>query len=91
MNIPKVIRTYCRKCNQHTEHKLKIFKSGKARAMSEGQRKNIQKKKGYKGKYQFTAVVKKQNKKPTFVAECSVCGSKHYHVVPKRMKKVELT
>jgi len=91
MNIPKAIKDYCAKCKRHTEHKLKIFKSGKARSLSEGQRKNVEKKKGYKGKYQFTAVVKKQNKKPTFVAECTVCGAKHTRVVPKRMKKAELT
>ncbi len=90
MDVPKTTKDYCKKCNKHTEHKLKLFKPGKARADSEGTRKNIRKKKGSGGKYQFTATVKKQNKKPTFIAECAVCKSKHYIVIPKRMKKVEL-
>ena len=90
MDVPKVIMDYCKKCNKHTEHKLKHFKAGKGRSLSEGNRKNIVKKKGYKGKYQFPATIKKQNKKPTFLAECSVCSTKHYFVIHKRMKKTEL-
>ncbi len=90
MNVPKEIKDYCVKCNAHTQHKLKHFKPGSPRALAEGQRKNVRKKKGYKGKYQFTATIKKQNKKPTFIAECSDCGAKHYFVIPKRMKKTEL-
>lgn len=90
MNMPKTIKDYCKKCNRHTEHKLKQFKSGSARALAEGTRKNVAKKRGYKGKYQFPATVKKQNKKPCFLAECTVCKAKHYFVISKRMKKVEL-
>ena len=90
MNLPKTIKTYCVKCNKHTSHKLKLFKAGSARALAEGSRKNVAKKKGYKGKYQFPAIIKKQNKKGCFLAECSVCHKKHYFVIPKRMKKIEL-
>lgn len=90
MNFPKAIKDYCRKCNKHTEHKVKLFKTGSARALAEGNRKNIAKKRGYKGKYQFPAKVKKQTKKPTFLVECTACKSKHYFVIGKRMKKVEL-
>ena len=91
MDVPKIMKDYCKKCNSHTEHKVKLFKSGKMRTMSMGQRRNQEKKRGYGGKYQFTAIVKKQNKRPTFVMECSTCKTKHYFVIPKRMKKVELT
>ncbi|MFH1240028.1 MAG: 50S ribosomal protein L44e [Candidatus Diapherotrites archaeon] len=90
MDIPKTSMDYCKKCNKHIEHKRKLFKPGKARADSEGTRKNVRKKKGYGGKYQFTAVVKKQNKKPVFIMECTACKSKHYNVIPKRMKKIEI-
>ena len=88
--MPKEISTYCAKCNKHTEHKLKVFKTSPSRGLARGQRRNVEKKKGIKGKYQFTATIRKQNKKPTFVAECFVCKQKHYHVIPKRMKKVEM-
>lgn len=91
MNIPKEIKTYCKKCNKHTQHKLKLFKPAAARSLSWGTRENVRKhKKGYGGKAEFTIMVKKQTKKPTFVAECPVCKKKHYHVIAKRMKKVEL-
>jgi len=90
MNIPKNIKTYCRKCKKHTDHKLKQFKPAAARAMSWGTRQNIrQHKTGYGGKSEFPKQPKKQNKKPTFVAECSMCHIKRYFVIPKRMKNVE--
>jgi len=89
MNIPKAIKDYCPKCNKHTEHKLKLFKPGSGRKLAKGNRANERKKRGYKGKYQFAATIKKQNKKPTFIAECGVCKAKHYKVIPKRMKRVE--
>ncbi|MBS3058407.1 MAG: hypothetical protein J4478_03310 [Candidatus Diapherotrites archaeon] len=43
MNIPKSVKTYCKKCKKHTEHRLKTFKPGAARAMSKGQRKHLKK------------------------------------------------
>ncbi|MCX6801762.1 MAG: 50S ribosomal protein L44e [Candidatus Diapherotrites archaeon] len=90
MNLPKKIKTYCKKCKKHTEHKLREFKPNKARTMAKGTRRHREHTKGYGGKYQFVAIVKKQNKRPTFLAECSVCKAKHYFVIPKRMKKPEL-
>jgi len=57
--------------------------------MAVGNRKNKAKKRGYKGKFQFAAIVKKQNKRPTFVAECTSCKSKHYYGIGVRMKKIE--
>lgn len=92
MDMPKTIKDYCKKCNSHTEHKLKHFKPGAASKLRWGTRQHERKhKKGYGGKAEFTAKVKKQTKKPTFIAECTVCNTKHYFVIPKRMKKVELT
>jgi len=92
MHVPKEIKDFCPKCNTHTAHKLKLFKTAAPRALSWGTRENVRKhKKGYGGKAEFTATVKKNTKRPTFLAECSVCKKKHYKVIPKRMKKVELT
>lgn len=91
MNFPKSIKTYCKKCKKHTEHKLKTFKPAAARAESKGQRKHLFKTKhGYGGKSKFPKIQKKQTKKPTFLAECNICHSKCYFVVPKRMKKAEI-
>ncbi len=91
MHIPKEQSLYCPKCKTHTEHKIKQFKAGAARAMSIGTRSNVRKHKmGYGGKAKFTATVKKQNKKPVFIAECAVCQRKIYRVINKRMKKTEI-
>lgn len=90
LELPKTISMYCKNCKQHTPHKLKQFKSAAARAMSKGQRKHERRyKHGYGGKSKFVIKVKKQTKKPVFVAECSVCKKKQYKVIPKRMKKAE--
>ncbi|MDP2666444.1 MAG: 50S ribosomal protein L44e [Candidatus Diapherotrites archaeon] len=91
MKIPRSKKLYCKKCNAHSDHKLKAFKSGSPRVMAIGQRRNIRKhKKGYGGKAKFVIPVKKQTKKPVFLAECGVCKMKKYYVIPKRMKKAEL-
>ncbi|MFH1664110.1 MAG: 50S ribosomal protein L44e [archaeon] len=91
MKIPKKIKLYCKKCNAHTEHKLKQAKTRKARANSFGTRRFERKhKKGYGGKAKFTIKAKKQTKKPNFTAECIKCQMKKPFSIPKRMKKTEL-
>lgn len=90
MKIPKQIKTYCKKCKKHQTHKLSLYKGRAARKESIGTRKNVRKHKtGYGGMAKHIATVKKQNKKPVFTAECLVCKSKHYYVIPKKMKKTE--
>ncbi len=94
MKLPKEIKLYCKKCGTHTPHTLKEFKRRQTRGLAWGERvKRRYKLKGYganKIKAHRTTAVYKQNKKPTFVARCSVCGAQTYFVIPKRMKKVEL-
>jgi large subunit ribosomal protein L44e len=90
MEIPKIIKIYCKKCNAHQEHKLKAYKAKKARTNAKGTRKNKAKhKSGYGGMAKHIKGVKKQNKKPVWVAECQICKQKTYFVIPKRMKKVD--
>ena len=91
MEFPKEIKDYCKKCNLHTKHKIKKFKPNAPRTMSWGTRANERKhKSGYGGKARFNATVKKQSKKPTFLAECEICHAKHYVVLDTKMKKIEL-
>jgi large subunit ribosomal protein L44e len=89
MNVPKEKNIYCKKCNKQTKQKIKEFKSGKGRTLAQG---NVRHEKntahGYGGRYKYIATVKKQNKTPTFVAECSECGAKVPYSLEKRMKKV---
>ena len=94
MKLPKKIKLYCKHCGRHTEHTLKEFKRKQTRGLAWGERvKRKYKLKGYganKIKAHKTTTVYKQNKKPTFLARCTVCGHYTYFVIPKRMKKVEL-
>jgi large subunit ribosomal protein L44e len=89
MIFPKEKKLYCIKCKKHTKHKLKEFKSGAARTSAAGARRHERNTKhGYMGKYKYTVLVKKQNKKPTFIAECAECKQKIPYSLGKRMKKV---
>ncbi len=89
MKFPKEKKLYCKKCKKHTKHKLKEFKSGKGRTLAQG---NVRHEKntahGYGGRYKYVATVKKQNKKPVFVGECTICKQKCEYSLGKRMKKV---
>ncbi|MEM4663223.1 MAG: 50S ribosomal protein L44e [Candidatus Diapherotrites archaeon] len=90
MEFPKKISRFCKKCKKHTEHSVKEYKGGRARTLSEGTRKHEMNTAGYGGKYKALAHKKKLNKKPTFVAVCSVCGKKQVFSLGKRMKKPQL-
>lgn len=91
MKIPKEVKRYCPKCKAHKAFRLKVFKPGAPRQMSAGQRRHARKEKvGYGGKSKFIATVKKQSKKPTFVAECTTCKKKISFSLGKRMKPVEI-
>jgi len=86
--MPKEKKIFCSKCNKHTNHKLKEFKSGKTRSMAAGQRRHLRNTtKGYLGKYKYVVMNKKQNKTPTYVAECVDCKRKVPYSLGKRMKK----
>jgi large subunit ribosomal protein L44e len=90
MDVPKEKKVYCKKCKKHTSQKLKEFKPAAGRPSAQGNRRHARNTKGYMGKYKYVATVKKQNKKPTFVVTCSVCGTKAPYTLGKRMKKGEL-
>ncbi len=89
MKIPKEVNTYCPKCKAHKKHKLKQYKTvgfGGMRKDAKGNRVKTRGRSGYGGQYEFVGKVKKQTKRPAFLATCSVCGKKHYYVYKARMK-----
>jgi large subunit ribosomal protein L44e len=89
MKIPKEVKTFCPNCKRHEVHKLKQFKAfgfAGMRTLSRGNRIKERGRAGYGGKYEFVGKVKKQTKKPTFVATCSVCKKQHYYVFKSKMK-----
>ncbi|HDJ89373.1 MAG TPA: 50S ribosomal protein L44e [Thermoprotei archaeon] len=75
MIVPKVIRTYCKRCRRYTEHSVSLYKAGKRRSLAEGERRYASKKKGYgskrKPEQKKTA---KTTKKQVLRLKCRVCG-----------------
>ena len=90
MRFPKVVRTYCPRCNTYTDHTVSIYHHGKRRTLAEGQRRYERKCKGYgssrKPKQKFFAKI---TKKIALKLQCKVCG---YTLVKSlgRLKRVEL-
>ncbi len=90
MKFPKKIRTYCPRCNTHTEHNVSIYKHGKRRAMALGERRYRRKQEGYGSKRRpeqkrFAKVTKKQVVK----ISCTQCGYTR-HMLGIRLKRLEL-
>ncbi len=87
MEVPKEMKAYCRKCKKHTTHKVKTAKKGKRRTMSFGQKKFLEKTKGYTSKVGAKAKPVKQSKKTVLILECSACGYKHERILPDSKKQ----
>ncbi|MHA1507046.1 MAG: hypothetical protein ACTSR0_07745 [Candidatus Asgardarchaeia archaeon] len=49
MKISPVLKTYCPRCNAHTEHTVSLYKKGKDSPLTAGNRRYMRKKKGYGG------------------------------------------
>lgn len=81
MKAPKTIRTYCPKCNTHTEHTVSLYKVGKRRALAKGERHHKREKSGYGGqKYPLQKKFAKTTKKQTLKLRCRVCS----HTIQKK-------
>ena len=87
MNVPAEIKTYCKYCNAHTLHKVKMPSKGKPRALAIGNRKHERKLKGHGGKRAGKVAVKKQGKRQVVVLICQQCKKKTLKVLGTRTKK----
>jgi large subunit ribosomal protein L44e len=75
MRIPKVMKKYCPKCKNHTRHNASIYKAGKKRSSSIGERRHAEDRKGYGGqKYPELKRTAKTTKKQTLKLKCTVCN-----------------
>ena len=90
LKIPKEIKTYCAKCNKHTNHATSNHKKGNQRASALGARRHAEDKKGYGGQ-KFPELVRtaKTTKKQLIKLKCSECGrgSMKYGI---RLRKMEI-
>lgn len=90
MRIPKRIRTYCPRCKTHTVHTVVIYKHGKRRSMSQGERRYRAKQKGYGSKRKPEQKrFAKVTKKVVLKLKCAQCGY-ILHREGIRLKKTEL-
>lgn len=90
MKVPSTIRTYCPRCNTHTNHKVMLYKKGKERALAIGARRHARELKGYGGqKYPIQRKKSKTTEKKTLILKCEKCG---YQLFKKgiRLKKMEI-
>ncbi len=77
MKVPSVINAYCPRCGRYTKHKVTLYKQGKARTLSWGQRQLERKRRGYGGEPRGKLKRKaKTTKKVLIVLTCEECGRK---------------
>ena len=83
----KETRTYCPKCNKHTEHTVKLYSKGPTSGLSMGTRRAVRKRKGYFGKVKGQASVIKAAKRQKVILVCKACGYAVERVMGTRTKK----
>ena len=90
MKMKKAVKTYCPKCNKHTDHSVSLYKKGKDRVLAAGTRRYKRKQKGYGGqKKPIQRKTAKTTKKQTLKLKCKDCG----FIVQKqgmRLRKLEI-
>ncbi|CBK19894.2 uncharacterized protein [Blastocystis hominis] len=90
VHVPKTEKTYCKKCNKHTEHKVTQYKAGKASLRPQGKRRYDMKQKGYGGQTKPIFHKKaKQTKKLVLRLECKECKMRAQRPL-KRCKTLEI-
>lgn len=90
MRVPKTMRTFCPRCETHTDHNVSIYKAGKRRGAKKGERHQARRKKGYGGqKFPLQHNQAKVTKKQSLILECKECS---YKLQRKgmRLKKLEV-
>jgi large subunit ribosomal protein L44e len=90
MKVPRTLRTYCPRCNTHTEFTVSIYKAGKRKGAKLGERRYAKLKKGYGGqKRPEQHNQAKTTKKHSLKLRCKECG---YTLQRKgvRLKKMEV-
>merc|ERR1712095_236851 len=90
VNVPKTRKTFSKKLNKHTLHKVTQYKAGKAFLFAQGKRRYDRKQSGYGGQTKPVFHKKaKTTKKIVLRMECTEC--KYRKQVPlKRCKHFEL-
>ena len=91
MKVPKKQRIYCPFCKKHTDHIVEQVKKKPRRKMAKGQRRFLEKLKGYGSFPRPKPDYEKATKKLDLRYKCTVCNKKHVKGQGFRVKKFELT
>jgi len=74
MKIPNSMRTFCPRCNTHTDHSVSLYKAGKRRGAKKGERHQVKRKRGYGGqKFPLQRNQAKVSKKHSLMLKCGEC------------------
>merc|ERR1739848_145686 len=92
VNIPKVVKAYCKGilCRKHTSHRVSQYKTGAASLQAQGKRRYDRKQSGFGG--QTKPVFRKKAKTTKIIVlrlNCQKCKRLHLHPI-KRCKHFEI-
>lgn len=90
MKFPKEVRTYCPRCRAHRAHQVMLYRPGRRRTLSEGQRRYLRKQRGYGSKRKPEQKEHaKTTEKQVVKLKCSSCGYIQHRSIG-RMKRLEV-
>ena len=87
MKIAREISTFCRYCNKHTKHTVKIYTKKPASGLSIGTRRHNRAIRGYVGSIEPKIHPKKLGKKQKVMLQCTACKKVSERVLGLRTKK----
>ena len=87
MEIKKTIMAYCRKCNKHTPHTVKMPSKGPQRTLSKATRRHNRAIRGYVGSVEPKIHPKKLGKMQKVLLECKECKLISDRTIGSRTKK----
>lgn len=90
IRFPKQVRIFCPYCSKHTIHIVEVVKKKPRRKMAQGQRRFLEKLKGYGSFPRPKPEYEKPTKRQDLRYKCKVCGKKHTKGQGFRSKKFEL-
>lgn len=90
MKLPREMNTYCKKCREHTTHRVKNIHKGQETDLSQGNRRFNRRTSGYTAKIGEPVNPVKQSKKRRVMLECQECGNKQERNYPRSRKKIEI-
>ena len=86
MKMPRVVKTFCPRCNKHSDHSISSYKKGRDRSLAEGNRRYHRKQMGYGGQTRPKPGkrLSKTTKRQSLNLRCNDCG----YIIQKQGKRL---